>query len=187
MKKISYDCKNCGADVPSGTEEKSVCLFCGAEYLPDENSETITCSPAQVSEIGKAAGTRQRVWHTILPPAIMLLTIFPLYFFYDEIIGNVFGFLEPRTSETLFWVLSTAWTVFSVYKNIAFFFQLAETIEILRMPKELVIVKPQSITLAKAVKITDEELAEYAKKHDTEIPFVYEQRGNFPRYSAMDS
>ncbi|MCL2847490.1 MAG: hypothetical protein FWE13_01905 [Firmicutes bacterium] len=105
-------------------------------------------------------GTRQRVWHTILHPTIFIATLIPLIIFKDWITDTALGFVSDTAAEGIFWTILSAWSIFSIIKNIGFVFDFIDMVHILAMPRNLVILnhKNNSVSLEKAVKITDEEV-----------------------------
>jgi len=194
MKKIKLSCESCGANIRlAKNDEKTICLFCGTEYLlrkyllPENRpmphdeiaaQDNFAEPPKPVvfdPSMGEVVGTKQKIWLTILPPAIFLLTLIPLYLLRDLIVDNVWGALQERLPESLnwilsfYWVITAGWTIFTIIKNVMFFINLVTMIEVMRMPHNLVIAKKQSIVLTKSIKVSYKRMKEkILKKAETE-------------------
>jgi len=102
-------------------------------------------------------GKRQKIWHTILPLVVFVATTALVFIFRDWITESALGFLPERLAEAAYWVFATGLTVLSVWKNIEFFINIVNVLHIITMPRNLVFLGSRSITLAKAIKITEKQ------------------------------
>ena len=103
-------------------------------------------------------GFRRNAFSTLLPIVIYLGITIPKVIFRTQIIEFIFTFGGEGLGNILYWLLFASWTTIFLYIAIAgdvlHFFQ------ILGMPKELVKIDSQKLSLEKPVKITEEDTIE---------------------------
>jgi len=103
-------------------------------------------------------GKRERVWRAVVPLVFFAVTTALLFIFRNWIIENVLAIFPPWFTQTFYWVFTIAYTVAGIVKNIDFFVNFFSMVHVLRMPRRLLVLKPLSVVLAKAVKVTDEDV-----------------------------